>query len=162
MANKEASKQPKKEKSSSPSLRANKKFRLGVIIFLMIVVGVLFALWEKARIFLAVLFLTLLAAFGLEITEHDWDLGKLIETGSFQESQVARDESGNILFDKEGNVTTNASKGKPADEYNCSDFETQEEAQRFFESLGGRGNDVHRLDGDNDGIACEALPKVGD
>jgi len=43
--------------------------------------------------------------------------------------------------------------------YNCSDFDTQTEAQACYEhciSL-GRG-DIHRLDADNDGIACEALP----
>ena len=43
--------------------------------------------------------------------------------------------------------------------YNCSDFSTHAEAQACYEyckSL-GRG-DVHRLDGDDDGIACESLP----
>ncbi|MDY7082818.1 MAG: excalibur calcium-binding domain-containing protein [Halobacteria archaeon] len=35
----------------------------------------------------------------------------------------------------------------------CNDFDTQEEAQRFFENHSG-----HRLDGDDDGIACESLP----
>ena len=42
--------------------------------------------------------------------------------------------------------------------YNCNDFSTQAEAQECFEycrSL-GRG-DIHFLDGDNDGIACEHL-----
>jgi len=42
--------------------------------------------------------------------------------------------------------------------YNCADFGTHAEAQGCYEyckSL-GRG-DVHRLDGDNDGIACESL-----
>ncbi len=140
-------------------MRGNKKFRLAVIAVLMIIVAVLFFVWEKARIFMAIAFVTLLAAFGLEATENDWDLGKLIETGSFQESKVARDTSGNILFDKEGNITTDSSTGKSADEYNCSDFETQQEAQIFFERLGGRGNDVNRLDGDKDGVACESLPK---
>ena len=41
--------------------------------------------------------------------------------------------------------------------YNCDDFTTQPEAQRIFESCGGISNDIHRLDGDNDGIACESL-----
>lgn len=43
--------------------------------------------------------------------------------------------------------------------YNCSDFSTHAQAQACYEyckSL-GRG-DIHRLDGDNDGIACERLP----
>jgi len=44
------------------------------------------------------------------------------------------------------------------DIYNCSHFSTHAEAQACYEyckSL-GRG-DIHRLDGDNDGIACESL-----
>lgn len=40
----------------------------------------------------------------------------------------------------------------------CSDFATQEEAQRFYESQGGPAKDPHDLDRDRDGIACEALP----
>jgi len=42
--------------------------------------------------------------------------------------------------------------------YNCSDFETQIEAQNVFEFCGGLSNDVHRLDSDKDGIVCESLP----
>jgi micrococcal nuclease len=40
----------------------------------------------------------------------------------------------------------------------CSDFSSQREAQAFFEAEGGPGQDPHRLDGDNDGLACESLP----
>jgi micrococcal nuclease len=43
--------------------------------------------------------------------------------------------------------------------YNCADFGTHAQAQACYNycmSL-GRG-DIHRLDGDNDGIACESLP----
>lgn len=40
----------------------------------------------------------------------------------------------------------------------CGDFDTQPEAQRFFRAAGGPASDPHRLDGDNDGIACESLP----
>lgn len=42
--------------------------------------------------------------------------------------------------------------------YNCGDFSTHNEAQACFESCGGVSNDVHRLDGDSDGVACEGLP----
>jgi hypothetical protein len=42
--------------------------------------------------------------------------------------------------------------------YDCSDFNTQAEAQNVFESCGGITNDVHWLDGDQDGVACEWLP----
>lgn len=42
--------------------------------------------------------------------------------------------------------------------YNCADFSTHAQAQAVFEACGGLSNDVHWLDGDNDGIACENLP----
>jgi micrococcal nuclease len=42
---------------------------------------------------------------------------------------------------------------------NCGDFETQQDAQDFFEAAGGPSRDPHRLDGnDNDGLVCENLP----
>ena len=37
----------------------------------------------------------------------------------------------------------------------CSDFSSQAEAQAFFERAGP--GDPHRLDRDNDGVACETL-----
>ena len=37
-----------------------------------------------------------------------------------------------------------------------SDFDTQREAQDFFKRH--QPGDPHRLDGDNDGVACESLP----
>lgn len=43
--------------------------------------------------------------------------------------------------------------------YNCSDFSTQSEAQACFDFCRSQGHgDVHVLDTDNDGVACEALP----
>lgn len=42
--------------------------------------------------------------------------------------------------------------------YNCTDFKTHNEAQEVFEYCGGVNNDVHKLDQDKDGIACESLP----
>ncbi|MDO8435268.1 MAG: thermonuclease family protein, partial [bacterium] len=42
--------------------------------------------------------------------------------------------------------------------YNCPDFKTQTEAQSVFESCGGTGNDIHKLDSDGDGRVCESLP----
>ena len=38
----------------------------------------------------------------------------------------------------------------------CGDFSSQSEAQAFYEAAGG--GDPHRLDSDNDGVACESLP----
>ena len=101
----------------------------------------------------------LLGAFGFEATNNDFDLGKVLQGESLKDAKVSRDESGNILFDKSGNMTTDGTKGKKADEYNCADFSTQPEAEAFFEKVGGTKNDLNRLDGDKDGEACESLPK---
>ena len=57
---------------------------------------------------------------------------KSIRKISFEENQLTKDCS----FDK----------------YNCDDFATQKEAQQLFEKC---GYDVHRLDRDKDGKACE-------
>ena len=43
----------------------------------------------------------------------------------------------------------------PDGDYNCGDFETQEQAQYVLENKSG---DPHGLDGDGNGIACELLP----
>lgn len=104
---------------------------------------------KVAKPILIVLIGILLAALGLESTNNDWDLGKLLSGSSMSEAKVLRD--------KEGNVVT--SGGKYTDEYNCDDFKTQEEAQKFYKNAGGVSKDTNRLDGDEDGEACESLPK---
>jgi hypothetical protein len=44
-----------------------------------------------------------------------------------------------------------------AGDKDCSDFKTWKEAQKFYKRHGGPQRDPHRLDGDDDGVACEAL-----
>lgn len=45
------------------------------------------------------------------------------------------------------------------DSYNCSSFKIHKEAQKAYNYCMDRtGKDVHGLDGDQDGIACEILP----
>ncbi len=99
---------------------------------------------------IGVVIVILLGALGLEASNNDWDLGKILKGESISQSKVLRD--------KEGNVVTDSSKGKATDEYNCDDFTTQPDAQRFFKNAGGPSKDSNRLDGDNDGSACEELP----
>jgi cytochrome c556 len=114
----------------------------------------------------------LAAAFGLEVTNNDWDLGKIVKGSSPSDAKILRDQNGNIrrdangkiitrvTRDKNGNVVPDGTAGaKYTDEYNCADFSTQAEAQRFFAKAGGVGHDTNRLDGDKDGVACEDLPK---
>ena len=45
-----------------------------------------------------------------------------------------------------------------SDSYNCDDFITQEDAQDVFDACGGVDNDIHQLDRDGNGVACESLP----
>ena len=46
-----------------------------------------------------------------------------------------------------------------SDLYNCSDFSTRVQAQTCYDyCIAGGYGDVHDLDRDNDGIACEELP----
>ncbi|HUQ85118.1 MAG TPA: excalibur calcium-binding domain-containing protein [Candidatus Limnocylindrales bacterium] len=100
-------------------------------------------------ILIAVLAL-LLGAFGLEASNNDFDMGSLISGKSLSESKVLRDKDGNVV----------ESGGKYTDEYNCDDFETQPQAQKFFTKAGGPSKDTNRLDGDNDKEACESLRKT--
>lgn len=108
---------------------------------------------------LGVVIVILLGALGLEASNNDWDLGKIISGDSVSNSKVSRDSNGNILVDKQGNIVTNGQGGKKVNEYNCEDFATKPEAQAFFEKVGGTKADTNRLDGDKDGQACESLPE---
>lgn len=45
-----------------------------------------------------------------------------------------------------------------ANTYNCSDFSTHAEAQAVFDMCGGVDHDIHKLDSNKDGEACESLP----
>lgn len=43
--------------------------------------------------------------------------------------------------------------------YNCEDFDTQPQAQAFYDAQGGvAGGDPDGLDDDSDGTACDTLP----
>ncbi|MFA5995582.1 MAG: fibronectin type III domain-containing protein [Patescibacteria group bacterium] len=45
-----------------------------------------------------------------------------------------------------------------SDTYNCADFSTQAEAQSVYNTcMAEVGKDIHRLDSDNDDVACESL-----
>ena len=41
--------------------------------------------------------------------------------------------------------------------YNCNDFDSRAEAQKVLDLCGGIAKDIHGLDVDRDGIACESL-----
>ncbi len=166
------------------NLRNSHWVRIGVIVFLMLVLIILYFrnvdtgkmnsvdgaqgqlqaqvspdTWEK-KVYLG-LFGVLSAALGLEVSKTDIDLGKLIETkGDLNASKVLRDKSGNIVNEADiASGKVNRNDVKYTNEYNCDDFKSQPEAQAFFIKAGGPNQDVNRLDGNNDGVACQSLPK---
>ena len=54
---------------------------------------------------------------------------------------------------------SSASCSCQADTLNCPDFSTYADAQACFDHCVAQGaGDIHRLDQDNDGLACEGLP----
>jgi hypothetical protein len=154
------------------NLRRSKKARLYIIGGLLLVVVLLGIFVESLRIWMIGIGIVLLAAFGLEVANTDVDLGSVMEGNSISDSVIERDEAGNLQADEEGSLVTRLLRNregevvpegtegaKYTDEYNCDDFETQPEAQRFFEAAGGIEGDVNRLDGNKDGVACQALPQ---
>lgn len=128
--------------------RRSKKHRIGIIIILLIIVGVLFYLFEKTRWIMVGAAVLLMAALGMEVAETDVDLGKLIETKSLSESMVKRTENGNLILG-----ATCAEENT----FNCDDFADQAEAQEVFEACDWGETDIHGLDRNKDGIACNAL-----
>ncbi len=138
-----------------PSWRESKKVRLWIIGGLIVLVAILFffvkGTWAKAA--LGVAMALLLGAFGMEVANTDYDLGKAWETGSMSAAKIQRDAGGNLI-----NVDSFCNSAEI--DYNCSDFKTQAEAMSVYSRCSelGKNMDVFRLDGDKDGRVCESLP----
>jgi hypothetical protein len=138
------------------NIRSSHKARLWIIGGLIVGCAVLFYFIKgtTAKVILGVVIALLLGAFGMEATQTDYDVQKLMETKSFSESKVERDATtGNII-----NIDNFCNAEKL--DYNCSDFKTQAEAMTVYKRCGelGKNMDVFRLDGDSDGSVCESLP----
>lgn len=130
--------------------RQSKKARLIIIIGLLVVVALLAIFVEKLRLWMLGIGIVLLAALGMEVSNTDLDLGKLLSGDTVQESLIKRDPAGNPIFGAtcEENV------------YNCADFDTQGEAQEVYDTCHTSDNpDRHGLDKDGNGVACQDLKK---
>jgi len=74
-----------------------------------------------------------------------------------------RENTGNVVYPiNDGTPLTTPPGSSPAtcqctsDLYSCSDFLTHDEAQACYDYCRGQGKgDVHHLDSNNDGVACE-------
>ena len=154
-------------KKAATNARNSKNIRMAVIGWLMLILVILFFTWGKAKAVLIVLFILLAIALGLEGFDYDADLAKLWETKSYSEARVetVKDADGNTI-----RLITGVCNSKEFD-LNCSSFSTQGEAQAKYQECVdtlSKDNpdvdvaklDVYRLDGDKDGIVCEALPKT--
>ena len=108
-----------------------------------------------AKPILGVIIVLLLGAFGLTASNNDWNLNSIFSGSSVKDAKIQTDEKGNLKQDAAGNfitrvmrdklgniVPTNQSGAKYTDEYNCSDFATQPEAQAFYDKAGGVKGDV--------------------
>ena len=144
-------KKPYKQSKMS-KLRRSKNFRLILMAVLLILLGIMYFMFEKFRIWILGLMVILLGAFGMELSGNDFDVAKLIETGSFSESRVNVTENGTWLI----------GACQERDNFNCDNFAYQEEAQKLYDDCGGVDNDIHGLDRDKDGVVCEALRKQRD
>lgn len=140
---------------SVEEIRSSKKWRL-IIIGVLAVVA-LFALltakttWAKALAGGALAIL--LAAFGMEATNHDYDVLKLMDTKSLAASKIERDQKGDLI-----NVDNFCNAAQM--NYNCADFKNQTEAMTVYNRCKalGKNMDMFGLDRDHDGKVCEALP----
>jgi len=107
----------------------------------------------------------MLGAFGMEVYDYDLDLWKLWETGSISESRVE------TVTNSDGEsirvITWNCNRAEF--DLNCDAFATQWEAQEKYNECAleiAANNpwidvsklDIYGLDGNNNGIVCEALP----
>lgn len=140
---------------------------MSVIWVLMLIVLLLIVFWKKATVALYVILILLAIAMWLEGFDYDADLWKLWETGSYSESRVE------TIKDSDWNsirlITWNCNS-KEFD-LNCKDFSTQWEAQDKYDECAyaiKQSNpeikdinklDIYGLDGNNNGIVCESLPK---
>ena len=137
-------------------LPKSKKGRLWIIggLLAVAVAAFFFVKGTAAKVVMGVVIVTLLAAFGMEATNHDYDVKKAIETHSLSAAKIERDSAGNV-------INVDAFCNAQQADYNCSDFKTQPEAQSVYDRCKtlGKNMDVYGLDGNKNGIVCESLPK---
>jgi len=78
-----------------------------------------------------------------------WDFDGSTATATATETESSDDSDGS------GDSDLPPPSGGASDPYDCSDFDTQDQAQQVLENTPG---DPSSLDGDGDGQACESLP----
>ena len=112
-----------------------------------------------------------LRAYTLEILSMQYDIGahEAIISDDLDEALSLHDKSTSYAeqAQMEWDSASAALKARPKEKastssctcdyntYDCADFNSRASAQSCFEKCGGVNNDVHHLDADGDGLACE-------
>jgi hypothetical protein len=139
--------------------------------FLVLLAAIIFVLWWLKIIktwFAIWLGIVVLAVIGIQTFDYDLDLQTLWKTGDISESRVQQTKDGIKLM---GSCVKLAGKNANND-LNCVNFKTQPEAQAKYDTCATqiasynagqsadsiKNLDIYGLDGNKNGIVCEALP----
>lgn len=140
--------------------RQSKSFISRFLVGIILLIVCLYIFWwfnQKQKNILLGTGIVAAWALGIQMMDYDLDLSTLWDTGSIEDSRVENKNGVKLI-------------GKClSDNLNCSNFDTQPEAQTLYEDCAEQiiaNNkwidtkiDVYGLDGDNDGVVCESLPK---
>lgn len=149
-------------KSKFQKARYNRTVRTVVLVVLLAILLAMYFFRWKMKWLLLGLIIVITLALGIHIADYDLDLGTLFRTGSIEQSRVETKKWVKII----GSECN-------SNNLNCADFNTQLEAQEKYEycaekiasdNIGTDSStvkrlDIYGLDGDKDGVVCEALPK---
>lgn len=153
--------------STINKLRRNKNFMVWLLIALIIAIILLYqfgGLPKRSKQILLWTGIIAATALGLEVFDYDLDLETLWKTGDIQQSRVQNVKWVKLIGDC---VIKDA-----ADDLDCANFTTQSEAQAVYQKCVDRIKaynadksaddimrlDIYGLDGNKNGIVCEALP----
>jgi hypothetical protein len=157
-------------KAELEKARNTKSTRLWFIVLLGVIVFVLWWLKVIKTWFAIGLGIVVLAMFGIQTFDYDLDLQTLWETGSLTESRVQHTSDGIVLM---GSCVKPVGQNS-ADDLDCANFKTQPEAQAKYDTCVAqiasynagqsadsiKNLDIYGLDGNKNGIVCEALPAI--
>ena len=143
--------------------RYNRNVRTLVLVVLLLIVLAMLIFRGKMKWLLLVLLVVIIWALWLHIADYDLDLWTLIKTGSVTESRVETKKwvkiIGSECLTNNLNCSNFANQSAAQEKYNfCADKIALDNAWETNVSV--RRLDIFGLDGDKDGIVCEALPKV--
>ncbi len=142
-----------------------KKIRTAIIVLL--IIGLLAAYFfgdysKRTKNIILGTGIGVTALLGLDLVSYEVDFKTLRDTGSISESRKTYQNWVALLWDC-----------SVKNDLNCSNFETQDDAQSIYEKCMNKikqhnkdvenalSLDVYGLDGDKDGIVCEHLPAAG-